>query len=150
MGFKVNYKLQNQTFSTQNKPKTISITGHPKHKIIIQITRNCLLDLLPPTIPTGKITDISLSWRGERFRIFKQYGFHTFLLQYKNKVHLELYQMSKMEYFTKMVNSFYLLTIFAKHIILDAWHGSEYGGSELLKLICHGSKMDIWESLLYG
>ena len=36
--FKVNCKLQKQTFSTQNKPKTISITQHPKHKIKIQIT----------------------------------------------------------------------------------------------------------------
>ena len=41
---KVNYKLQKQTFSTQNKPKTISITEQPKHNIMILITWNYLLD----------------------------------------------------------------------------------------------------------
>ena len=46
-----------------------------------------------------------------------------------------------------MVNSFYLLTIFAKHFILNAWQGSEYGGSEFLKLLGRGSKRDTWESL---
>ena len=44
LGFKVNYKLKKQSFNTQNIAKTISVTEHPKHKIIIQITWNCLKD----------------------------------------------------------------------------------------------------------
>ena len=35
-------------------------------------------------------------------------------------------QTSTMKCFAKMVNGWKLLTIFAKHSILDYWHGSEY------------------------
>ena len=38
----------------------------------------------------------------------------------------EHYQTSKIELFSKIVNSFYSLTIFAKSSILDVWKGSEY------------------------
>ena len=39
------------------------------------------------------------------------------------------------------VNGFYLLTISAKHSILDVWQGSDYA-SGLFKLFCCGSKRD--------
>ena len=48
-------------------------------------------------------------------------------------------QTSKMECLTKTVNSFYPLTISAKHFILDIWQGSAYVPG-LLKLLCSGSK----------
>ena len=38
----------------------------------------------------------------------------------------ELYQASKMDFFTKTIKSFQLLTIFAKIFILDFWLGSEH------------------------
>ena len=49
-----------------------------------------------------------------------------------------------MESLTKKVNGFQTLTIFAKHSILDVGQGSEYA-SGLLKLLCRGTKKDIWE-----
>ena len=51
------------------------------------------------------------------------------------------------EYLTAF-NDFQLLTIFAKHSILDVWQGSEYA-SGLLKLFCPGFKKDTREYLLY-
>ena len=54
-----------------------------------------------------------------------------------------------MEYFAKKVSSFYLLTIFAKHSILDVWQGSEYA-SGLLKLFCYVSKRNTQECLIYA
>ena len=49
-----------------------------------------------------------------------------------------------MKCFTKKVKSFSLLTIFAKHSILDIWQGSEYA-SGLLKLFSQISKRDTLE-----
>ena len=46
------------------------------------------------------------------------------------------------------INSFYLLTIFAKHSILNVWQGSEYAFG-LLMLFCYGSKRDTQECLIY-
>ena len=46
-----------------------------------------------------------------------------------------------MESLAKKVNSFKPLTIFTKQSILDVLQGSEFI-SDLLKLLCHGSKRD--------
>ena len=64
-------------------------------------------------------------------------------------MYLELCQTSKMECFTKKVNNFYSLTIFANHSILDVWQNSEYT-SGLLKLFWRGSKRDTKEHLIYA
>ena len=40
-------------------------------------------------------------------------------------------ETSKMEPFLKIVNGFYLLTIFAKPSILGVWQGSEYAPTKL-------------------
>ena len=48
------------------------------------------------------------------------------LLQSSREMCLEPYQLSKMEFFVKKVNSFQPLTILAKSSILDIWQGSEY------------------------
>ena len=42
-------------------------------------------------------------------------------------------QVSKMECFAKIVNSWKSLTIFAKRSILDAWQGSEYAPGRQVK-----------------
>ena len=72
LGFNVNDKLQKQTFSTQNKSKTISITEHPKQnhnsnylKLSVRLKDSGISNLLAPTTPTGKITGISLNRNGE-------------------------------------------------------------------------------------
>ena len=67
LGFKVNYKLQKQTFSTQNKPKAISIIEHPKHEIIIQITWNCLLERRIPEY---------LIWSDQQHQLVKSLATH--------------------------------------------------------------------------
>ena len=61
----------------------------------------------------------------------------------------ELCQTSKMEYLTKTVNGFQLLTIFAKHSILGVRQGSEYD-SRFIKLFCWGSKRDTRECLIFA
>ena len=111
LGFNVNDKLQKQTFSTQNKSKTISITEHPKQnhnsnylKLSVRLKDSGISNLLAPTTPTGKITGISLNRNGEWFRIPEQYGFHTFLLQYKNKVYLS--RFSKQCYWVREIINF--------------------------------------------
>ena len=43
-------------------------------------------------------------------------------LYFVTKAYSEYSQISKMELFTKIVNGFQPLTIFAKRYILDAWH----------------------------
>ena len=42
------------------------------------------------------------------------------------EAHLEPREIPKMEFFAKIVNTFKLLTIFAKSSILDNFQGSEY------------------------
>ena len=42
-----------------------------------------------------------------------------------------------MESFPKIVNSFQLLTLFAKSSILDAWQGSEYASAISKLLLIH-------------
>ena len=50
----------------------------------------------------------------------KQFTLHS------AEAYSEPYQTSKIELFSKIVDSFHLLTIFSKSFILDAWQVSEY------------------------
>ena len=59
----------------------------------------------------------------------------------------ETCQTSKIESVTKKVSSFYSLTTFAKHSILDVSQGAEYA-SGLLKLLCRGSKKYVGEGIV--
>ena len=58
------------------------------------------------------------------------------------EMYSEFCQTSKMEYFTKK------MTIFTKHAISNAWHGSEYT-SGLVKLFCCGSQRDTQDCLIH-
>ena len=42
------------------------------------------------------------------------------------EAYAEPYQRYKMQCFAKIVNTKKLLTMFAKHYLLDVWRGSEY------------------------
>ena len=48
------------------------------------------------------------------------------LFWYFPEAYLEAYQTYKMEFFTKIVNGFQLLTVFGKSFILDVLMDSEY------------------------
>ena len=58
------------------------------------------------------------------------YSFHKFLEKIRKcipaEAHSEPSQLSKKEYFAKIINGWKLSTIFAKNSILDVWQGSEY------------------------
>ena len=58
-------------------------------------------------------------------------GSHTFVAE----AYPETYQTSKMEGFTKIVNTWKPLTIFTKRSILDVWQGSKGAFASHLKVI---------------